>query len=94
MTRECQRETELSCADCRSRAKRNTRGKTFRAGLLRLLGMNRGFEESFSVQEKISNAGFPANSYLSYGKESENALLEAERKRAKAQEWQRRRFIC
>ena len=62
--------------------------------MLRLLGMNRGFEEPPSDQEEIVHVGIPANNYYIYRKEIETALLEAERKRAKAMEWQRRRFIC
>jgi len=94
MARKCQRKTELSCADCRNEAKSSTPG-VLRAGLLRLLGMNRDFERPLIIQGEIGNVGFTASNYCSYGKEIETALLEAERKKAEAlMEWQKHRFIC
>lgn len=61
---------------------------------LRLLGMNRGFEEFSSDQEQTVHAGISGNNYYKYRREMETALLEAERKKAEAIEWQRRHFIC
>ena len=62
--------------------------------VLRLLGPNRGFEEPPNDQEEIVHVGVPASSYCNCRKEIESALLEAERKKAEAIEWQRRHFIC
>lgn len=94
MARKCQRKTEPSCADCRNETKSNTPG-VLRAGLLRLLGMNRDFERPLTIQRETGNVGFTASNYYSYDKEIETALLEAERKKAEAlMEWQKHRFIC
>lgn len=94
MARKCQRKTEPSRADCRNEAKSSTPG-VLRAGLLRLLGMNRDFERPLTIQRETSNVGFTASNYYSYDKEIETALLEAERNKAEAlMEWQKHRFIC
>ena len=65
-------------------------GKLFR----RLLRASSGFQESVSLQERDAHVGVPRNSYYDYQKEIKTALLEAERKKAEAIEWQRRNIIC
>lgn len=67
---------------------------TLKEKMLKALRMSRGFEEFQNCQEEIVHVGIPANNYYNYRKEIETALLEAEHKKAKAMEWQRRRFIC
>jgi predicted component of type VI protein secretion system len=69
--------------------------ESLHADLLRLLGMNRGYEEPLSVHEEIGQISVPGGNYCNYGREIETALLEAERRKAEAlMELQKRRFIC
>lgn len=63
------------------------------AKLLRLFRAGGGFQEPLRLQEENVSVGVPRNH--DYHKEVENALLEAERKKAEAlMEWQKRPFIC
>ena len=62
--------------------------------LLRLLKPSGNLQESINLQEKKVSLGIPSNSYYGHQQEIKTALVEAERKKAQAIEWQRRRFIC
>ncbi len=63
--------------------------------VLRLMGMNGGFEELSSDQKQMGHAGNSENNYYKYQREVETTLLEAERKKAEAlMEWQKRLFTC
>jgi hypothetical protein len=62
--------------------------------LFRLLKVNGGVQESISLKENDVSVGILDNNYYVNQKDVEAALLETERKKADAIEWQRRRFIC
>ena len=64
------------------------------ARVLRLLGMSRSLEEPSTYQE-ITHVPIPTDNYYVSTKETETALLEAERRKAEAiMELEKRRFIC
>jgi len=62
--------------------------------LLRLLKVNGGLQESISLQENDVSVGILDNNHYDHQKDVKAALLEAERKKADAIEWQTRKFIC
>ena len=62
--------------------------------LLRLLKVNGGLQESISFWENDVSVGIRDNGYYDHQKDVKTALLETERKKAEAMEWQRRKFIC
>lgn len=62
--------------------------------VLRLLRADREFQASLTGQEKIAHEATLVDIYQVSQKEIRSALLNAERKKAEAIEWQRRRFIC
>jgi len=63
--------------------------------IVRLLGLNKGFEEPYSNQEETIHVGILADNYHNYWKEIRTAFSEAERKKAmELMEIQKRRFIC
>jgi len=64
-------------------------GKLFR----RLLAASTEFQESISLQERDIHVGVLRNIYYDHQKEIKTALLEAERKKAKAIETQRRHIV-
>jgi hypothetical protein len=91
----CEGEIEHGCAEHGKRVQLKALRKALHANLLRLLGMNRGYEEPLSVHEEIGQMSVPGSIYYNYGREIEAALLEAERRKAEAlMELQKRRFIC
>lgn len=61
--------------------------------LRRLLGVSTEFQESISLQNRDIHVGVPRNTYYNQQMEIKTALLEAERKKAKAIETQRRHVI-
>jgi hypothetical protein len=68
---------------------------SLRAKVLRLLRMNRGFEEISNNREGNIHFAIPISNNHNYQKEIETGLLEAERKKAEAlMESQRHHFIC
>lgn len=62
--------------------------------LLRLLKVNGGLQESISLQENDVSVSILDNSYYDHQKDVKITLLEAERKKAEAIEFHRRKFIC
>lgn len=71
------------------------KGVSLTRKVLRLFGMDRGFEKPSSNLGGIAHVSIPANNHYNYLKEIQTARLEAERRKAEAiLEWQKRRFIC
>ena len=67
---------------------------SFRGTLLRLFKLGKSFQESVSLQERDAHVGITRDIYYDHQREIRTALLEAERKKAEAVEWQRRKIIC
>ena len=67
---------------------------SFAGRLLRLLKVNGSLQESISLQKDDVNVGILDNSHYDHQKSAKIALLEAERKKAEALAFQRRKFIC
>jgi hypothetical protein len=61
--------------------------------VFRALGKDSAVELPFSFQEEKTSGASPLHSYYAHEKFT-NALLEAERKKAEAIEWFRRKPIC
>lgn len=61
--------------------------------VLRFLGISGSVDETPSYQE-ITHVPIPTDGCYGYSKEINTALMEAEDRKAKAIEWQRRHFIC
>ena len=73
----------------------NSLRKAFHTGLLRLFGMNNGFEQHSHAHEAISQVSVSGSNYHNCGEEIGTVLLDAERRKAETlMEWQRRPFIC
>jgi hypothetical protein len=74
------------CVDTRKGAKPSTTKRGWQIGLLRLLGINRSYEDPLSMSRKLAQDYSPV--------ELEKALLEAEVAKAKAlMEWQKHSVI-
>ena len=68
---------------------------SFARKMLRALGKDSGFEQTFPCQEKKHLSVSVGYAHYGFHKELRNAMLEAERKKAKAlMELQKRRFVC
>ncbi|MDH5449288.1 MAG: hypothetical protein OEX77_00105 [Candidatus Bathyarchaeota archaeon] len=62
--------------------------------VLRLVGMNGGFEQSSGLQQQVVHGGVSSGNYHNNWKEIEAASLEAEYNKAKALMELQKRFIC
>ena len=62
--------------------------------VLRFVGMNRGFEQSATLQQQVVHGGVSSGNYHNDWKEIEAASLKAEYNKAKALMELQKRFIC
>lgn len=67
--------------------------RSLRVTALRLVGMNKGFEEALGNKQEIVHAGIPRASHYCW-KEIETAWFEAEQKKAEIIAYQRHHLIC